>query len=279
MARDPPVRVNDLADKLRSQGLTVVETAGCWTRGYDFPDRPPGKIRHWTAGPILGETPCLAVCTHGRAGLPGPLCNVYQSRRVDGNGLDVVYLVATGKANHAGTGIWNGHSGNYEFLGLEIEWAGPTERFVGVRRREETSLRVMRALHAASSGRAADACEHREYATPRGRKQDTDLDGNALRRDIATPTGDDLTPDESRMLKTLYDVFASPDPNNGPGDKESRVSKVLDNAMWTRERIAKAENQALAATMFAAAANEGVKAIMEHLGIELPAPPPETPPG
>src|SRR5690606_3310475 len=114
--------------------------------GYEFPVRPDGAMRHCTAGPKTGGTPTLGVVTNGRKGLAGPLCNVYQSRLRDANGLDIVYVVASGKANHAGVGNWNGMSGNYDFLGLEIEWSGPTEAFANVGKRKLTSELVMRAL-------------------------------------------------------------------------------------------------------------------------------------
>lgn len=170
------MRVTELADRLRHYGLTVVEVAGWQTRGNEFPERPDGSMRHWTAGPISGLTPSLGVIINGRSDLPGPLANTYQSRIVDPNGLDVVYVIASGKANHAGVGIWNGIVGNYKFLGLEIEWAGPTEMFVGVNKRQLTSELIMRAMMDCCSGtNDDDACEHREYATPKGRKIDTNL--------------------------------------------------------------------------------------------------------
>ena len=175
------MKVTELAARLRHYGLTVVEVAGWQTRGNEFPVRPDGAVRHWTAGPATGETPCLGVVTNGRSDLPGPLCNAYQSRRVDSNGLDVVYVVAAGKANHAGAGTWNGISGNYKLLGLEIEWSGPNEAFANVRRRKLTSELIMRALMDCCTGtNDNDACEHREYAPTR--KIDTNLSGDELRR-------------------------------------------------------------------------------------------------
>jgi hypothetical protein len=270
------VRVTNLHQALLDQGLTVVLVAGHESRGYEFPTRPPGKIRHWTAGPISGETPCLGVCTNGRTGLPGPLCNCYQSRRVDHNGLDVVYLVATGKANHAGEGSWNGHSGNYKFLGLEIEWAGPTEKFQGVRRREETSLRVMRAFHAVSSGSPFDACEHREYAPTR--KIDTNLNGAAMRAALTTtpPGDDDMSAKAEAQIDDLHNIFAGRQPNN-PGSTATRADTVLDNAMWTGNRLRdvkeiaeRADRNAAAAALLAGNCNTMLDAIMKHLGIEIP---------
>lgn len=112
MARD-----TGIADKLRRAGLTVVEVAGWQTRGSDQ-FNPRGFVWHHTAGPRSGNAPSLAICIYGRAGLPGPLCNVFLAR--DGT----VYVVAAGRANHAGTGGWAGLSGNSSVYGLEVENVG-----------------------------------------------------------------------------------------------------------------------------------------------------------
>jgi hypothetical protein len=203
------VRVSELADAARLRGLTVVEVAGWRERGNEFPVRPDGALRHWTAGAATGDTPSLGVVTHGRSDLAGPLCNLYQSRRVDANGLDVVYAVAAGKANHAGDGLWNGIRGNYRLLGLEIEWSGPAEAFAGVRRRKLTSELAMRALLDCCSGtNPDDAAEHREYALPAGRKIDTNLDGGELRRRMAELAGPPPDREEDMALIVRGDQSA-----------------------------------------------------------------------
>lgn len=177
------MRVSDLPRVMRGYGLTVVEVAGCYGRGNEFPSRPDGALRHWTAGGP-GAKPSLGVVTNGRGGsnpLPGPLAQTLQSRERDVRGLDVVYFIADGKANHAGTGTWNGISGNYKLLGNEIEWSGPSEAFPASR--ILTSELIARAmLDVCTGSNDDDVAEHREYATPAGRKIDTNLDGNVLRR-------------------------------------------------------------------------------------------------
>lgn len=185
------MRITEGPSKLRARGLTVREVAGCHTRGNEFPSRPDGALRHWTAGARSGHTPSLRIVTYGRSDLPGPLCQVLQSREVDPRtGLDIVYWVASGKANHAGRGLWNGISGNYALLGLEIEWSGPSEQFVGVNKRLLTSELVMRGLLDCCAGDSPrDVAEHREYALPRGRKIDTNLDGDVMRRRMAELAG------------------------------------------------------------------------------------------
>lgn len=106
-----------LADRLRAQGLNVVEVAGWQSRGSST-FNPRGFLWHHTAGPANGNSPSLTICTYGRAGLAGPLCNVFQARD------NTVYVVAAGRANHAGEGGWRGLSGNSSVYGLEIENTG-----------------------------------------------------------------------------------------------------------------------------------------------------------
>lgn len=176
------MRVLELPNKLRARGLQVVEVTGWQTRGKEFPSRPDICIRHWTAGPASGRTPSLGVVTNGRGGpkpLPGPLCHIYQSREPDGN--DVIFVIASGVANHAGQGVWQQVSGNSKSLGLEIEWSGPGESFPAGRK--AIADQAMAALMECALGtNPDDACDHAEYATPPGRKIDTNLGGDELRQ-------------------------------------------------------------------------------------------------
>lgn len=106
-----------LPTRLREQGLTVETVAGWETRGSST-FSPGGAVCHWTAGPRNATgRPCLNLVTYGRSDLPGPLCNVY----LDRNGIAVV--VAAGRANHAGTGGWQGLTGNSSVFGTEAEAA------------------------------------------------------------------------------------------------------------------------------------------------------------
>ena len=90
-------RDTGIADRLRAKGLNVVEVNGWRTRGAEG-FNPRGSVDHHTAGPRKGNAPSLGVCINGRADLPGPLCNVLVGR--DGT----CYVVAAGRANHAGAG-------------------------------------------------------------------------------------------------------------------------------------------------------------------------------
>lgn len=98
-------------------------------------------------------------------------------------------------------------------------------------------------------------------------------------RAILNGEEDDMKDDERQWLKTLHDVFAGPQPSNGPGT-EPRVNQVLDNALWTKNRLAdvkrtadEAKAEARAAALAATGNNQLLYRIIEHLGIDDPSPP------
>lgn len=99
-------------------GLRVELVPGWESRG-SAAFAPACVVDHWTAGP-RGATgrPSLNVVVNGRAGLAGPLCNVYLAR--DG----VCVVVAAGRANHAGAGGFRGLVGNSAAYGIEAECGG-----------------------------------------------------------------------------------------------------------------------------------------------------------
>lgn len=116
-----------MASALRKYGLNVVETPGWITRGYlqqDIND-VRGVLWHHTATNraafTYNDAPTLNLCINGRSDLPGPLCNIVLGR----NGT--VYIVATGVANHAGTGVAPNvprNMGNHHLIGIEMESSG-----------------------------------------------------------------------------------------------------------------------------------------------------------
>lgn len=118
-------RATWLPDALRAEGLTVGLVDGWNTRGSDDfdGDQPEGILWHHTASfKTSGTHPALGICTYGRSDLPGPLCQVLTPR--DGDAFDV-YVVASGRANHAGYGgPWATvpvNSGNKYTIGNEVE--------------------------------------------------------------------------------------------------------------------------------------------------------------
>jgi hypothetical protein len=144
-----------LADKMRAAGLTVVEVAGWRERGSDS-FNPRGFVWHHTAGPRTGLAPSLGICINGRSGLPGPLCNLFLDR------AGVVYVVAAGRANHAGAGGWGGLTGNASVYGLEIENVGTSAEPWSAR-----ILDIAGRIAAATGVRHDLCCMHKEWAPTR----------------------------------------------------------------------------------------------------------------
>jgi hypothetical protein len=181
------VRILELPDMLRKYDVEPVLAAGWETRGIEFPSRPDGALRHWTYGGLALGWPSMNTLIYGRGKpgdsnyLPGPLCQVSQERGPSTRD-DRCLVIASGKANHAGEGEWNGISGNYRLLGNEIEWRYDSEPFPA--RRVDVSERIMAALLDCCLGTDNnDVAEHREYAPTR--KIDTNLSGDDLRRRVA----------------------------------------------------------------------------------------------
>lgn len=174
-------RDTGIADRLRFFGLTVVEVNGWRTRGADG-FNPRGSVDHHTAGPRSGNAPSLGVVVNGRAGLPGPLCNVLVGRD------NTCYVVAAGRANHAGAGGWGGLSGNASVFGVERENVGDGSE-PWTLQQYDVAAKVHAALIAGHGGRADLVCEHKEWA-PRRKVDAWGVDGNVMRqlvRDRLTP--------------------------------------------------------------------------------------------
>ena len=172
-----------LADRIRARGVQVVEVAGWQTRGSGDFD-PDGSVNHHTAGSSSGVAPSLAICTYGRSDLLGPLCQVLLGRDL------VAYVIAAGRANHAGKGGWRGLAGNSRVHGLEIEHTGHGP--------SDAQVAVAVQIHAAfleAPGQSRDArnvCQHFEWAP--GRKVDF--------RALDPWTADTFRADVARALTT-----------------------------------------------------------------------------
>lgn len=184
-----------IADRLRAAGITVVEVPGWRTRGSST-FTPRGLVDHHTAGPRNGNAPSLGICTNGRSDLPGPLCHVLVGRD------NTCYVVAAGRANHAGTGGWKGLSGNSSVYGVERENVGTiTEPWRPDQ--TETACRVAAALIRGRAG-ADMVCAHREWSP--GRKPDAHSISYPAFRDRVRqlladgPAGDRLEPGEAALL-------------------------------------------------------------------------------
>lgn len=187
-----------IADRLRAMGLVVVEVAGWRTRGSST-FSPRGSVDHHTAGSAVGNAPSLNICINGRTGLAGPLCNVLVARD------NTCYVVAAGRANHAGLGGWGGLTGNSSVYGVERENVGYADREPWREDQTDTAARV----HAALIQGRADAghvCMHKEWAPSR-------------KIDAHTISGDDM---RNRVGQYLGAPAPSPAPPPAPVVAEPR---------------------------------------------------------
>lgn len=158
----------DLKRRCELAGLTVTEIDEWWERGSPIFD-PVGSLDHHTAGAPVGVQPSLGVCINGRGGskpLAGPLCNTHGPREESLR----INLVAAGRANHGGAGVWRGVSGNSRFYGHEEEHVGTTAEPLSPLRYDRM-VRV-HAAFAFGNFNASMVAQHWEYATPPGRKID-----------------------------------------------------------------------------------------------------------
>jgi hypothetical protein len=182
-----------LADVARQAGLQVREAAGWQTRGSDTFD-PRGVVAHHTATPPTWSSQALTnLLVNGRTDLPGPLAALQLDR--DGT----VVVIAAGRANHAGTGGWNGLTGNASVLGIEAAHTG-TSAEPWSRTQLDAYDRLSAALLAKLGQPAAALCGHKEWA-PSRKIDPVSLDMPAMRRRVQTiMEGDELTPQEKQQL-------------------------------------------------------------------------------
>ncbi len=167
-----------LADVLRAAELTVIEEPGWQTRGHGDMGTTQGVICHHTAGPRVGNSPSLKIVRDGRAGLSGPLAQLFLAR--DGT----YHVVAAGKSYHAGTGSWQGVTGNASFIGIEAENTGLSNDQPWPADQYDAYLKGCAALLTKIKAKVIMCCGHKEYATPRGRKTDPTFDMFRFRNDI-----------------------------------------------------------------------------------------------
>jgi peptidoglycan hydrolase-like protein with peptidoglycan-binding domain len=174
-----------LPEVLESAGLKVAEVPGWRTRGRADMGLVRGVMCHHTATPGPGNMPTLNILVQGRGAapgapaLPGPLAQLGLGR--DGT----FYVVAAGRANHAGIGSWEGvTTGNSSFIGIEAENSGLADDpwpAVQLEAYQRGVAAILRKIGAASNL----CCGHKEYALPQGRKTDPSFDMPTFRREVA----------------------------------------------------------------------------------------------
>jgi hypothetical protein len=149
-----------IADRLRQAGLLVEEQPGWQQRGSSNFE-PNGVMWHHTAAPLGKDAPSLGIVTNGRADLAGPLCQVLITRS------NLCIVIASGKANHAGTGVWNGvtNRGNSTMYGIEVENTGYNSTEPWRLDQLFVVAKATAALIGYDSSRIAGCCHHKEYTT------------------------------------------------------------------------------------------------------------------
>jgi peptidoglycan hydrolase-like protein with peptidoglycan-binding domain len=172
---------------LLDAGLRVAKQPGWRTRGRGDVDAIKGVMCHHTAGRKDGIMPSLDVVTNGRPDLAGPLAQLGLGR--DGT----FFVIAAGRANHAGTGNWQGiATGNGSFIGIEAENTGQTtgpnaDPWPAVQL--DACRRGVAAILTKIGADAIMCCGHKDYALPAGRKVDPTFDMDDFRRQVAAIMG------------------------------------------------------------------------------------------
>lgn len=173
-----------LPQVLRDAGLTVIEVPNWQNKGHGDEGKVLGVLCHHTCGPLHGDLPDLNVLIDGRPDLGGPLCNLGLGR--SGH----YWMIAAGKGYHAGRGSWQGVTdGNAHFIGIEAENVGTSHHGVPDEPWSDVVMDAYRRGVAAilkHVGAAPIMCAgHKEYALPRGRKDDPNFDMDKFRSDVA----------------------------------------------------------------------------------------------
>ena len=175
-----PFSLTWLPDVLKDAGLKVSLVDGWQDRGLGDVGNIFGIICHHTGvkNPAKLNMPTLKSLRDGRkaepglAALPGPLAQL-------GLGRDGTYfVVAAGRAAHAGKGSFKDVSGNLRFIGIEAEnsgAAGDSLPDIQLEAYERGVAAILKHLGKDESF----CCGHKEYAP--GRKDDPNLDMNVFR--------------------------------------------------------------------------------------------------
>lgn len=169
-----------LPNVLTAAGLKVARVDGWESRGRGDVGPTFGVICHHTAGPRNGNMPSLETLINGRSDLPGPLAQLGLGR--DGT----FYVIAAGRSNHAGNGNWQGIThGNANFIGIEAENTGLPNEFPWPLVQLDAYHRGVAAILTHIRQGVEFCAGHKEYALPRGRKSDPNLDMNVFRSAVS----------------------------------------------------------------------------------------------
>lgn len=166
-----------LPDVLQRANCKIAEVPEWRKRGRAEMGRVRGVMIHHTVGAQSGNMPSLNLLTKGRSGLRGPLAQLGLGR--DGT----FYIIAAGRANHAGDGKWRGiATGNSSFIGIEVENSGKPDDIYPEIQMEALRHGVASILKYIDAD-ANMVCGHKEYAP--GRKIDPLYDMAQFREAVA----------------------------------------------------------------------------------------------
>lgn len=127
------VWLDDLGRVLEDAGVPVQYIDGWQNRGRPSSSgqfNPTGLLCHHTASPSgASDQSEINVILSGNSEAPGPISQLFIGREYQG-----VYVIAAGRANHAGSGLapWMGQGktdGNACMLGIEVSNSGVGERW------------------------------------------------------------------------------------------------------------------------------------------------------
>lgn len=229
--------LTDLADVLRSAGLTVVERPGWHSRGHGPMSGVRCVVLHHTAGPATGEAPSLGVVENGRPDLTGPLAQLVLGRS------GTWYVVAAGLCYHTGA-TFEPWQDNTWAVGIEAEATGrdpwPPVQYA-------CYVRGARALADHYGVPYSRVLGHREIARPLGRKSDPNFDLATFRTALTS---------QENTMTTPAGLWAAPI-RNFNGD----VVAAQQILVGTEARVADMQRQLAAARAEIAALTAKVEAI------------------
>lgn len=200
-----------LPEVLRSEGLSVREMDGWLDRGHGDFGEIWGVVCHHTGS--FGETP-EGIAFHPTLGLAS---QIYLGRNGE------VVLCGAGVAWHAGSGEWPGiatNGANQVTIGIEAAndgggSPGKPHRSSWSNAQYNAYVKVVAAI-LRYLGLNADRCiAHKEWAgRAQGKWDPGAMDMTIFRADVqrqinskSTTSGDELTPDQDRMLREVWNVL------------------------------------------------------------------------
>lgn len=174
-----------IADAVRSSGVPTIEVDGWRTRG-SASFMPRGLVVHHDGfRPTVTTMSGVNLMVKGRSDLHGPLCQIWlddDNNETAHVGDPVAYIIAAGRANHAGKGGWQSLSGNSSVVGIEARHSGSSSEQWSPAM-YDAYVAISAALSAAGGWGNEMVCAHREWAP--GRKPDpTGIDMPQFRLDI-----------------------------------------------------------------------------------------------